>query len=199
MNKRGQIYIVAALILSVVIFLLVSQTNFVREILIEDDFEQISQNFDIESAKFMNSLLAGDDDDISSDFDTFTKKFTDYVKVENPEFEFVFVIEYGVDKYAGYYIKKDIKIGPDTTLESNDPITGDVYQDDFSITLEITGEGKVRSVNDTSTITIEDIVYILNIDPGTPQIIIISREEKGEQTKVYLNEEFIEGRKVEVV
>ncbi len=194
MNKRGQIYIVAALILSVVIFILISQTNFVQQILIEDDFEQISQNFDIESAKFMNNLLAGGEIDMLGEFTDFTGDFTDYVKIENPEFEFICVVEYLGEKYVGYFLQTDVVIGPVTL--ATETIEGGIAEDEMSFTLSVTGDGEVEKVTDTSSIVIGDMKYTLNIQPGAPQIVIISREEKGEQTKVYLNEEFITGVKV---
>ena len=79
--------------------------------------------------------------------------------------------------------------------------------DDVGFSVEPRGPGEVRSdlgsfsINDELgepkpiIISIGDMDYILNLQPGAPQIVIISREEKGEQTKVYLNEEFIEGRR----
>lgn len=196
MNKRGQVYLIAALMLSVVIFLLVSQTNFVQRILFEDDFEQIAKNFDIESAKFMNSVLVSEVVDILGQFRTFTKKFSDYVEVENPEFEFVFAIDYKGETYLGYYIKDDIWVGA-TLIKSNDPAGGSISGDDMSLSITPRGEGLViGNITDFSTIIIKDMEYILNIQEGVPQIIVISREEKGQQVKVFLNKEFIEGRRV---
>lgn len=201
MNKRGQIYIIAALILSVVIFLLLSQTNFVQRILMEDDFEQISQNFDIESAKFMNSLLTSTGViNVKIMFESFTSAFTDYVKVENPEFEFIYVFDYNEQKLAGGYVMSDVIIGGGetiTTIESGEGVEGVVDPTGgIGQTFTTTGESDVKPVEDISTIQIGDYIYEINVASGAPHIIIISREETGGQIKVYLNEEFITGRKV---
>lgn len=197
MNNRGQIYIIAALILSAIIFLLISQTNFIQRILIEDDFEQISKNFDIESTKFVNNLLAEDTspEEVESKFRTFTEKFSDYAKIENPNFEFLYVLGYRGEKIVGYYIKEDIYVGPPTKeLEATVLTPGSYTFMDMGISQNPVGASEIEPVGDISWVEIEGFSYDLKLGAG-PQLIIISREKKGEQTKVYLNEEFIKGRK----
>ena len=57
MNKRGQVYILAALIISVVIFILALRPNVIIQEKIEDDFEKLSGNYEYESTRFINSLI----------------------------------------------------------------------------------------------------------------------------------------------
>ncbi len=199
MNKKGQVYIIGALILSVALFMLISQTNFVQRILFEDDFEQISKNFDVESGKFMNTLLAGDSDltevELMGEFTSFTHAFTEYAKVENPEFEFVYVLDYKDIPLVGYYLQtEDVEFRPEirATLVTMD---ASMQVGDTGVSIAIPRESTV--VNGTiNSIKIRDIEYSLILQPNIPQLIIISREEKGNQTKVYLNEEFVTGEKV---
>lgn len=202
MNKRGQIYIIGALILSVAIFMLISQTNFVQRILFEDDFEQISKNFDVESAKLMNNLMAQNKliDAVMGDFDSFTSKFTQYVKVENPEFEFIYVLDYQDQKIIGFHVTGEVVVGgkllkEETSLEGYSCVS-DMC---FSIGGLDLGAKNVMLWPEGEPITdieIRGTRYNLNLREGVPQIVIISREEKGNQTKVFLNEEFITGEKI---
>ena len=203
MNKRGQIYIIAALILSVVIFLLVSQTNFVQRILIEDDFEQLSKNFDIESAKFMNSLLAAGEIEVSKVIDAFEKfadEFSMYSWVENPGFEFIYILNYKGKKIFGNYMLEDLEVGGVKIAGVGDVGDTVICVDGSCLTAGIKRDITRTNVNETSLqetdIKIRGIRYNLGLMEG-PQIVIISREEKGEQTKVYMNKEFIEGEKVD--
>src|SRR3989344_1476214 len=89
-GKRGQIYLLAALILGLVIFLLVAETNVVKETVIEDDFESLAKNYEIESAKFMNSILERGITDIPNEFLKFTIIFSSYAKTKNPEFGIIY-------------------------------------------------------------------------------------------------------------
>lgn len=205
MNKRGQVYIIAALILSVVIFLLISQTNFVQRILIEDDFEQISQNYDIESEKFMNNLLAqGEITDINSTaekFRVFTVRFTEYATIENPSFEFIYIFDHGDYRIFGNYMLDTIYIGDDLQeLEGIGEFKTGISNDQIGVSFLVTRnldeiDNLLVRTDKPTAIKIRDTIYNLEVSSGSSQIVIISREQKGEQTKVYLNEEFVTGRK----
>ena len=54
MQKRGQVYLLTVIILAFVIYLLYTDTNVVKRTILDDDFEELSQNYDVESAKFVN-------------------------------------------------------------------------------------------------------------------------------------------------
>ena len=57
MNKKGQIYILAALILSIVVFSLSQTINKFQQEELEEDFEKLSDNYELESSKLINSLI----------------------------------------------------------------------------------------------------------------------------------------------
>ena len=77
MNKKGQLYILVAMILCVAIFMLVSQYNVVEQEKMRDDFDELSDNYAIESTKLLNSLfIVGGD--VFGSFANFTILFTSY-------------------------------------------------------------------------------------------------------------------------
>ena len=109
MKKRGQIYILAALILIFVIFILVSQSNVIRELVLENDFERLTKNYEAESSRFVNSLLAAKEN-ISDKFLEFTIYFTSYSKTQNPDFGLIYLFDYDNKLHIGNYLNESIKI-----------------------------------------------------------------------------------------
>ena len=84
MNKRGQIYLVAVILIGFILFALLSQGNYVRRVIIDDDFDTLSKNFDTESARFINENLDLDATNLGTKFADFSKTF--------PKFEYCLFI-----------------------------------------------------------------------------------------------------------
>ena len=55
MNKRGEIYILAAIILATILYSLATTVNYIRQERMDDDFEKISKNYELESSKLIKS------------------------------------------------------------------------------------------------------------------------------------------------
>jgi len=113
MGKRGQLYILAVIVLAFVIYTLFTDTNIVKETIIADDFEQLASNYEIESAKFVNYLLSNNVDtpsQVEEYFKTFTGTFTAYSKTKNPDFGLLYLFHYKNKLYAGNYLEEDANI-----------------------------------------------------------------------------------------
>src|SRR3989344_5880273 len=122
MHKRGQVFILAALILSFIIFSLAVKVNIANRPIIEGDFEGLSRNYDIESTKFINLLTEKNFrealklEDVAVLFLNFTQDFTSYSKTQNPEFGVIYFFDFessisgqGVGKlFVGNYLDQDI-------------------------------------------------------------------------------------------
>ena len=107
MNKRGQIYILAALIIVFVLYTLYKETNIVKESIIEDDFREISKNYELESSRFLNQLIQSNSD-VRSSFINFTVLFTSYAKTKNPNFGLIYSFLYQNKLYIGNYMDTNI-------------------------------------------------------------------------------------------
>lgn len=206
MNKRGQIYILAALILALVLYLLITKTNIVYENELIDDFKTLSSNYDVEASKFMNRLLTTEQN-IAIEFDHFTCKFTEYAENQNPDFSLIYIFEYEGNVYIGNYLNQPIIIG-DTNMVVLDGCKGGLSMSTdgggttttFTANACVSTGDKSRCVEVITTptnlkleLTISSIPYDITISEDRPEIVIVSREEKGEQRKVYTKKGFVTG------
>src|SRR3989344_1316876 len=110
MQKRGQIFVLAALLLGFIIFILVSETQYVRRAISDDSFEELNKNYQIEAAKFINELIKDPNLDVGTEFLGFTTLFTSYSKSQNPDFQIVYAFDYGGKLHVGNYLKEEIDI-----------------------------------------------------------------------------------------
>src|SRR3989344_529542 len=120
--KRGQVYLLAVIILAFVIYTLYTETNTIQEAIVEDDFEQLTLNYERESAKLINYLLANNiknSNDIQDYFTMFTTTFTAYSKTKNPNFGLLYLFDYQNNLYIGNYLEEDVDVEHEGT-SSND-------------------------------------------------------------------------------
>lgn len=197
-HKKGQVYLLAALILGFIPFLLATQTNIVRKIIIEDDFEELSKNYERESASFVNSLLINPSANIEKEFTKFTVLFTSFAKTKNPEFGLVYAFLHQGKVYLGNYLDTAITI---TTPAPKKIIWGCYAAVDTSVSLagltiptSSISLGKFSACNATFAappgnnikLDIDAISYELLLAEDAPDIMIISRETKDNQRKVFI-------------
>lgn len=214
MRKRGQIFILAALLLGFIIFILVSQTQYVKRSAFEGNFEELNENYERESSKFINELLKDPTSDIAEQFTLFTTSFTAYSKGQNPNFELIYAFDFGGKLYVGNYLSKKINVDTDFTAKyitdlpgCFEKIKGIISSGGFNIGIGqltysgidecsrdilIPGEGKI-----TYPIYIQigddTFNYVADVNVGVPELIIVSREERGEERKVFTKGRFLKG------
>jgi len=207
MNKRGEIYILAAIILATMLYSLSTTFNYIKQESMDDDFEKISKNYELESSKLVNNLLSKGYSDINGSFNVFTALFTSYSKSQNPSYGVVYTLgfkdEGGNDKIqVGNYLDKEtiIEAGADGYR-----ITGCFEKVPATLTFEGLNLGAGLTQEDIGSCTlmidyvpilyigIEDVEgttwYTMEIEKGKPQIMIISRLEEGEQRNVFVGGE----------
>lgn len=200
MNKKGQVYILAAIIITFLIYLLFSETNVIHETVIQDDFESLSQNYEIEGAKFVNALLGKEPSDIADEFSDFSSVFTSYAKTKNPEFSLIYLFSYENEVYVGNYLDEDVQV-------NNDPKKLDGCFEDIDTSVVIAGinigiddikkAGIKKCINkytgnsDDVDIIVGDVGYKFKLQQKRPEIVMVSRETKGQQRKIYTNGEYI--------
>ncbi|MFH1637607.1 MAG: hypothetical protein ABIB71_04250 [Candidatus Woesearchaeota archaeon] len=106
MDKRGQIYILVALVLSIVIYSLVQVANSASQENLESDFESIALNFEEESSKMINSMIANGktEEEISEAFTGFSIKFASYARTVNPGYGLLFIFKNSTGVTVGNYL-----------------------------------------------------------------------------------------------
>ena len=215
MNKRGQVYLIFSLIIGLVIFVLISQSNLIHVNIIDDDFKEISENYNRESNKFIGSLIKEGKliDDISKQFTSFSILFTQYSKTQNPSFGLIYILSYNGIVYVGNFLDSDIEIidptNNDNVLETligcfaEVPISinyGDFEFNDRTNYEEFQNSGCFKELNPTQdTINLavknENVIYEINIKTNQPEVVVLSREDVGQDRLVFIEDEFIKGKK----
>lgn len=213
MNKRGQIYILVSLILGLIIFVLSSKPNIINISSAKDDFKDISVNYNQESSRFLNSLIKEKIVDsvlIKDKFTSFSLVFAQYSKSQNPSFGLIYLLNYNNRLYLGNFLDKQIIIN-DENWPANQVIPGCFEQinttikygvggiiDTFDL-FQFTGCSKdfPNPLNNNFLLKIGDelIDYEITVFNDQPEVVVISREGVLEDRKVFVENQFIQGKK----
>ncbi len=217
MNKRGQVYILVAIIFSFVIYLLASSVNTAKGSVLDYDFIEVSNNYDQESAKFLTSLgqeqINNPGINIETLFNRFAGKFTSYSSVINPSFGFIYFFDYShkddrkliignhLDQEILVWVNDDNKISiSGCKLKIPSKVSfGDLTSKFSSSLADILGSCSktiVFSTNDNNynvNYVVGNIKYTSSIIKGVPQIVILSEERNENERKVYTNHKFEKG------
>ena len=203
MQKRGQVYLTAALLLGFVLFGLISQPNIIKKIVIEDDFKQLAKNYDLESKQNLNKdvLATKSEKEIEQNFREFTESFTEYAQSQNPNFGLIYILYYKQNLYLGNYLDTSVYIG-----EEEQMIRG-YYEDateqasaglgPLQINLQAETNIGETSLNEDKThftttfnqetlnLKIGEYTYPIALSKETPELIIVGTKEEKGQRQVY--------------
>ena len=190
MKKRGQVFILAALILILVIFLLASQSNVIRERLFADKFEDIIKNYEAEGNKLINSVLESQTDP-SGKFEMFSDNFVDYSTAQDPGIGTAYILNYEGTTSIGIYNMQiqAIDIEPQPLI-----IQSCIAQYDASVSSEVGGTSfnlpvscKITydNINKVQITTADGFIYTFDIEAGKPQLNMVVKKDEQDQTKVY--------------
>ncbi|MEA3378540.1 MAG: hypothetical protein U9Q69_02760 [Nanoarchaeota archaeon] len=203
MKKRGQIYLLVALVIGVVIFGLVTVTNKVQQESLKSDFEKLSKNYARESSRLINSLIGKKtEEEIAADFMDFTMLFTGYSKTQSPEFGLIYVFKYGDILYIGNYLDEELKISCEGCDPAEAILTGCYEKIPASVEFEGLSFDMGIDINDLKTegcikeitapegnlelgLEIAEVPYLFNIREDHPEVIMVSWESHKNQRKVF--------------
>ena len=204
--KKGQIYILSVLIIGFLLFTIITPANFIHQRIIDDDFEELSKNYQLESSKLLTELLnrEGTDEIIIDDtFLNFTVSFTSYSKTKNPNFGLIYAFPYDEKVFIGNYADADILYKTDS---ASGFLIGCFSEVDTSVSLygiSISAPGIIPSLyNDCITVInyphngiinftipmVDGINYNFQLQERRSDIIIVSREDLEEDIKVFISE-----------
>lgn len=122
MDKKGQFYLITALILLVPTYsLLISQQSFTKEK--TTNFDLISKNYISESRIIINNALYNNKN-IYGELELFTDKFKEYSNTKNIDLKILYIIKNGDFYRISNHLKKDIDIlNFNITLKSDETIS----------------------------------------------------------------------------
>ena len=219
MNKRGQVYLFAAVVISIMIFGLTITYNKLEQRRISEDFKRISDNYNLESATFLNALIETSIlSDLSTKFAEFSAEFSSYAKSKSPNYELFYVYAQDNKLYVGNFLVNTIHI-PDPNNQNIDLISREGCYLKLNANIELGGLTlpssielidigpciDVASISPSVTsidvciidaINSEEFCYTFDLTKGKPQVMIVTGETELEQRQVYIGGKgFIKGRK----
>jgi len=204
MNKRGQFYILVALIVCFLAFIVVSKANTIQEQIALQNFDSFAQNYLEESARVTNEELANQNPDVNSKLSTFTNDFVDYARKKDPNLGVVYIYGEGENLIIKNYLNgetlKVVNVGGGTPivnlLSTNAGITGNFEFEGTGIGItantpagEAVPDKTVVATGNIDKIEIQigDLVYPFDVS-STPNIAVIIKSEEGDTIKVKVKE-----------
>lgn len=94
MGKKGQVFILAAILIAAILFSLATIKNKSEQEGIKGDFEALSENFEIEASKLINSAMKQHGVMVHEAFKSFSTMFASYAKGKNPEYGLIYILSF---------------------------------------------------------------------------------------------------------
>lgn len=197
MNKKAQIYILAAILFAIVIYGLSTVPNVVKTYEFKGDFNKLANNYNIESSKLINSVIISGGD-VTESFTNFTTLFMSYSKSQNPNFGLIYSLNYAGKIRIGNYLKQKIKVydgGDEIELDGCfDKVSSQLIFNGLVIDMDVSELGELQDcftdITSTDKIWIgfeqeEEIVwYPFRIEENKPQLMIVNFMQEGPQRQV---------------
>ena len=210
MEKRGQVYLIAAIVICLILFILLSGSNIFTRIFVQDRFSDIAKNYEIESSKYINEIVKSGDDDVGDELKDFTETFIQkYSNNIDSSVGMLYVFSHKDGFWVFNYLaeqegEENIIINYGGGLEPSEPnVLDGVYScahktescsgfgscitiplgDFASCALEFTGKGELD-------LQIGDINYgpFPNNDVENPTLVFIFKKAKENTVKVFIND-----------
>jgi len=207
MNKRGQIYILAAILVGFTLVTLTSKVNYAILTDVEDNFKELSENYDVESSKFINSLLEDKNENVLSEITGFTQTFEHFAKNQNPDFGLIFLFPYKGSLYVENFLNRSILVDGQKVLPCsgqfniNIPVK-DQFSSDIPVHSQLSDSQSIDCIGVANSISsvriiVGEVLYNFEVNENTMELIILSNEEKGSQRKVFLNNKILRGELID--
>lgn len=207
MNTRGQMYILSALIIAFILYTILTPSNVVKRATETSNFYEIAENFDQESALFLDYLIESQQP-VYDAFLNFTLLFTSYTKTKNQHvgllYSFVkddvlYLANYGEDtavftvETMPYVVEGCLKdVGTSLSIAGLDIAVDDVDLSSYrSCLVEVAVPKDFSSTLGITLLEGEEKVQFATDMARHPDLIIISREKSGETRRVYTKGTFI--------
>jgi len=189
MNKRGQFYLVIALVISLGIVGVTHKVNTIEEPVLWEDFDMVSQNYLRESSFVINYALENKDD-VYVNLDNFTRAYLEYAKKRNPNLGLLYIYGNGSNITITNYLDSSGVINGETVLGANQELVQDIvvriggkeFIYNVPVTSEKFGEGWTgfNLNNNPFNLSIAGVIHPFNLTDG-PEFKVIIRTSSGER------------------
>ncbi len=165
-GKKGQFYILTAIVLISYAFMIIRPSAVVQEK--RDVFRELYQNFISESPVVVNNAVY-DGANVSERFSAFAASYADYAVTKSPNFRFLYILRDGNSMVVGNRL---------------------------GLSVNLTAGGSIYSVSDRSVITISPadagvdvagISYSFGIGTEDYQVKSLFRQRSDDGLRVYVN------------
>ena len=139
MNKRGQFYIIMAIVVSLIIYSLYLPENKIEEVTLFEDFRDISLNYQTESPKVVNHYIYKnlEDEDLKKAITNFTSDFLEQIQQKNPNVNLAFFLSNGTHVFIKSYFDNSILFQQTNTTKE---LFGENQESLNSIKLKVSGK-----------------------------------------------------------
>ena len=171
MNKRGQFYIIAALIIAAIVAGLVAEVNYARRLPKPIKFYDLSKDYEAEVTRIIDRgiYLGKTDEQINEDVANFTKKFLDYAQEKDPRLQLFYLYGNREKINVVNYAVEDAEIRTEKVSES---ISGGGAFTVSKIDITMGGTTFTRSVKERME-HFEDISASID-DPGDEIGVVVA-------------------------
>ena len=200
MDKRGQFYLIIAIIFSLAIFIITTKSNKIQETVLFEDFTRVSQNYVTEAPKTVNYAIYSDKE-VNPTLKIFTEDFLDFARKTNPSISLLYIYSNGSNVTVVSYLDETTIVDVNST--KTDPLLGgsDISINDVNLNVagvdfvhhvpvqikNFGGSFNTLNLNPTSYVNLEigGIFHNFKLDPNSPQLQVIVTASDGSSTKIY--------------
>ncbi len=129
-GKKGQFFLISAVIIIMALFTIVAKYNTIREQIALEDFKELSEGYNSESPKVINSALFTGENP-QTDLQSFTTDYNNYARQQEPTFGILYAYR---DEHDVVHIVNTLTNAV-LNIEFNDPETGRKVQ--FSLPCDV--------------------------------------------------------------
>src|SRR3989344_5112134 len=203
MNKRGQIFIFAAIIIGLVTFLLFTRPNTMHEEILLENFGQVSQNYLSEMPKVVDNSIYNEEL-VEKNLEKYTNDFlVKYARRElDPNVGIVYIYSNGTDLIIDNHLKGEIvsfkqdmgQIPMDVAFSTDTKMEGDLVLEETGISGDLSAKLCIEELKDYCILAVDpgsllilkigDYIYEFEIATKSPNIIAIIKSSDGITTKV---------------
>ncbi len=142
-NRKGQFYILTAVIFCSVMFMLISNRSSIQEL--NPEFKKLYDNYIYESPNVINNALYNNKN-VSNQFKNYTSDFIGYAKEKNINLGVFYILKLGNEIEAVNYLNENVNITTiNTLLGPNEHIR---LNKTSNITIEVRGSSYIYNITE---------------------------------------------------
>lgn len=200
MDKRGQFYLIMAIIFSLAIFIITSKNNKIQETVLFEDFTRVSQNYVSEAPRTVNYALYSDKE-VNPTIRSFTEDFLSFARKTNPTISLLYIYSNTSNVTIVSYLDETTIVGFNSSKTENLLGGQDVSINDISLNVagvdfvhhvpveikNFGGSYNAINLGNYSYLSLEigGIFHNFDLDPNAPQLQVILTASDGAQARFY--------------